>query len=69
MVIGYYVKTFTDSQGSRREGPVLTENGESNSCSEEHVGVVAQRSRERKGQKGHLSKVRFGVHNKPIGWE
>jgi len=48
---------------------VLTENDESNSCSEEHVGAVAQRSRERKGQKGHLSKVltsaekllRFGV--------
>jgi hypothetical protein len=49
---------------------VLTENGENNSCSEEHVSsVVAQRSRERKGQKGHLSKVltsaekllRFGV--------
>ena len=49
---------------------MLTENGENNSCSEEHVSsVVAQRSRERKGQKGHLSKVltsaekllRFGV--------
>ena len=48
---------------------MLTENDESNSCSEEHVGAVAQRSRERKGQKGHLSKVltsaekllRFGV--------
>ena len=58
------------ARGSRREGPVLTENGENNSCSEEHVSsVVAQRSRERKGQKGHLSKVltsaekllRFGV--------
>src|ERR1700691_6177675 len=66
------------ARGSRREGPVLTENGENNSCSEEHVSsVVAQRSRERKGQKGHLSKVltsaekllRFGVGgNKLLSW-
>jgi hypothetical protein len=54
------------ARGSKRKGPVLTENGESNSHGEEHVGAVAQHSRK---QKGHLSKVltsaekllRFGV--------